>query len=211
MPLGSGPYKIKSIDAGRSIIYERVKDYWGKDLPVNLGSYNFDQVIVDYYRDDTVAIEALKAKQVDFRYERIAKTWNTSYDTPAAKEGLLKKQIIRDYSPRGMQAFIMNLRKSPFNNSKFREVLNYAFDFEWENKNLFFDAYTRTDSYFSNSDLASSGIPQGRELDILTPFKNQLPESVFESAGGSGHSLSNTLWYIYTRPSPNVPYDLKNS
>jgi microcin C transport system substrate-binding protein len=197
VPLGSGPYKIKSIDAGRSVTYERVKDYWGKDLPVNLGSYNFDRVIVDYYRDDTVAIEALKAKQIDFRYERISKTWNTSYDIPAAKVGLLKKQSIRDYSPRGMQAFIMNLRKAPFNNSKFREALNYAFDFEWENKNLFFDAYTRTDSYFSNSDLASSGIPQGRELDILTPFKSQLPESVFTttfknpSTDGTGNNRAN--------------------
>lgn len=197
LPLGSGAYKVKSIDAGRSITYERVKDYWGKDLAVNVGSNNFDQIIVDYYRDDTVAIEALKARQLDFRNERISKTWHTAYDIPAAKDGLLKKQTIRDYSPRGMQAFIMNLRKPPFNNAKFREALNYAFDFEWENKNLFFDSYTRTDSFFSNSDLASSGIPQGRELEILAPFKNQLPESVFTTAyknpvtDGTGNNRAN--------------------
>lgn len=197
LPLGSGPYKVSSVDAGRSVTYERVKDYWARDLPVNRGIYNFDKIIVDYYRDDTVAIEALKAKQVDFRYERISKTWNSSYDIPAAKAGLLKKQTIRDYSPRGMQAFVMNLRKTPFDNIRFREALNYAFDFEWENKNLFFDAYTRTDSYFSNSDLASSGLPEGRELEILTPFKNQLPSSVFSTAfknpttDGTGNNRAN--------------------
>ncbi len=197
IPVGSGPYKVKSIDAGRSITYERVKDYWGKDLPVNLGSYNFDRIIVDYYRDSTVAVEALKAKQYDFRYENSSKTWNTGYDVPAVKDGLLKKQAIRDYSPRGMQAFVMNLRKAPFDNIKFREALNYAFDFEWENKNLFFDAYTRVDSFYSNSDLASSGLPQGRELEILTQFKDQLPAVVFSTpyknpvTDGAGNNRAN--------------------
>lgn len=197
IPLGSGPYKVKTLDAGKSITYERVKDYWAKDLAVNVGSYNFDQIIVDYYRDDNVVVEALKAKQIDFRYERSAKIWNTGYDIPAAKEGFLKRQTIHDYSPQGMQAFIMNLRKPPFNNIKFREALNYAFDFEWENKNLFFSSYSRTDSFFFNTDLASSGIPQGRELEILTPFKSQLPETVFTSAyknpvtDGTGNNRSN--------------------
>ena len=197
IPLGSGPYKVKHIDAGRSIIFERVKDYWGKDLAVNVGHYNFDEIIVDYYRDDTVAIEALKAGQLDFRYERIAKSWFTNYDIPAAKEGLLKKQTIRDYSPRGMQAFIMNLRRAPFDNIKFREALNYAFDYEWTNRNLFYDSYTRTDSYFFNSDLASSGVPEGRELEILAQHKKELPASVFNEpyknpvTDGSGNNRSN--------------------
>lgn len=195
--LGSGPYKVNTVDAGRSIVYQRVVDYWGKDLPVNLGMYNFDQVIIDYYRDDTVAIEALKASQLDFRVERIAKIWNTSYDIPAVKNGLLKKQTIRDHSPRGMQGFIMNLRKAPFDNIKVREALNYAFDFEWTNRNLFFDSYTRTNSYFFNSDLASSSMPQGRELEILTPYKDQLPQSVFTkeyknpTTDGTGNNRSN--------------------
>lgn len=196
-PLGSGPYKVKRVDAGRSIVFERVPDYWGKDLPVNRGHYNFDEIIIDYYRDDTVAIEALKAGQLDFRYERIAKSWFTNYDIPAAKEGLLKKQTIRDYSPRGMQAFIMNLRRAPFDNIKFREALNYAFDYEWTNRNLFYDSYTRTDSYFFNSDLASSGLPEGRELDILAPHKKDLPASVFTTpyknpvTDGSGNNRAN--------------------
>jgi len=197
IPLGSGPYKIKSVDAGRSIVYERVKNYWGKGLAVNTGLYNFDQIIVDYYRDDTVAIEALKAKQLDFRYEIISKTWSTGYDIPAAAEGLLKKQTIRDYSPRGMQAFLVNLRKAPFNDLKFRKALNYAFDFEWENKNLFYNAYTRTESYFTNSELASSGLPQGRELEILNQYKNQLPETIFTTVyknpvtDGAGNNRQN--------------------
>jgi microcin C transport system substrate-binding protein len=197
IPLGSGPYKVKKVDAGRSIVYERVKDYWAKDLPVNVGSYNFDLITVDYYRDDLVAIEALKAKQIDFRNERISKVWNTSYDIPAAKEGLLRKQTIRDYSPRGMQAFILNLRKPPFDNIKFRQALNYAFDFEWSNKTFFFDSYSRTNSYFSNSDLAAEGLPQGHELEILKPYRNQLPESVFTSeyknpsTDGTGNNRAN--------------------
>lgn len=197
IPLGSGPYKVKRIEAGRSIVFERVKDYWGKDLAVNVGHYNFDEIIVDYYRDDTVAIEALKAGQLDFRHESSAKSWFTNFDIPAAKDGLLKKQTIRDYSPRGMQAFAMNLRRAPFDNIKFREALNYAFDYEWANRNLFYDSYTRTNSYFFNSELASSGLPEGRELDILTPYKKELPASVFNTpyknpvTDGSGNNRAN--------------------
>lgn len=197
VPLGSGPYKVKRVDAGRSIIYERVADYWAKDLAVNVGHYNFDEIIIDYYRDDTVAIEALKAGHLDFRPERIAKSWHTSYDIPAAKDGFLKKQSIRDYSPRGMQAFFMNLRRAPFNNIKFRQALNYAFDFEWANRNLFYDSYTRTNSYFFNSDLASSGLPEGRELEILSAYKKDLPASVFTepytnpTTDGSGNNRTN--------------------
>ena len=197
IPLGSGPYKIKKIDAGRSITYERVKDYWAKDLPVNVGSYNFDEYIIDYYRDDNVAIEALKAGKLDFRWERIAKSWLNDYETPAVKQGLLKKQTIRDYSPRGMQGFVMNLRKPPFDNIKFRQALNYAYDFEWTNKTIFSNAYKRINSYFSNSDMASTGLPQGRELEILNQFKDQLPNEVFTEVfknpvtDGSGNNREN--------------------
>lgn len=179
-PLGSGPYRVKSFDAGRAITYERVKDYWGKDLPVNVGLYNFDEIQIEYYRDDTVAVEALKAGRIDFRRERSAATWAKSYDTPALAKGDLIKQEIRDYSPRGMQAFILNLRRPPFDNIKFREALNYAFDYEWTNRNIFHNSYTRNNSFFFNSDLASSGLPEGRELEILMPFKDQLPASVFK-------------------------------
>lgn len=197
IPLGSGPYKVASFDAGRSITYERVPDYWGKDLPVNVGMYNFDRIQVDYYRDDTVAVEALKAGQYDLRRERIARVWATNYDIPAVRRGDLVKKEIADHSPRGMQAFIMNLRRSPFNDIKFREALNYAFDFEWSNRNLFHDSYTRTDSFFFNSDLASSGVPDGRELEILKPFKGKVPDSVFTEAyvnpktDGSGNNRNN--------------------
>jgi len=197
IPLGSGAYKIASFDPGRSITYERVKDYWGKDLPVNVGHYNYDRIHIDYYRDDTVAVEALKAGQYDFRVERIARVWHSSYDIPAVKRGELVKRELRDYSPRGIQAFILNLRRSPFDNIKFREALNYAFDFEWSNRNLFHDSYTRNNSFFFNSDLASSGLPEGRELEILKPFKDQLPPSVFTTpytnpkTDGTGNNRDN--------------------
>jgi microcin C transport system substrate-binding protein len=197
LPLGSGPYRIASVDAGRSITYERVKDYWGKDLAVNVGMYNFDRIQIDYYRDDTVIVEALKAGQIDFRWERSAATWAKSYDVPAVTRGDLVKQEVRDYSPKGIQAFVMNSRRPPFDNIKFREAMNYAFDFEWSNRNLFHNSYTRSNSYFFNSDFASSGLPEGRELEILTPFKDQLPASVFTTpytnpkTDGTGNNRDN--------------------
>lgn len=197
IPLGSGPYRVSAVDPGRSITYKRVPDYWGKDLPVNVGFYNFDTFNVDYYRDDTVAIEALKAGAIDFRWERVANTWFTGYDIPAVKEGRLIKEEIRDYSPRGMSSFILNLRRPPFDNMLFRQALSYAFDFEWTNRNIFHDSYTRVDSYFFNSELASKGVPQGRELEILKPFKDQLPPSVFTQpfenpkTDGSGNNRAN--------------------
>lgn len=197
LPLGSGPYKVASFDAGRSITYERVKNYWGLSLPVNIGHYNFDQIQIEYYRDDTVATEALKAGQIDLRRERSANTWFTGYDIPAVSRGDLIKQQIRDYSPRGISAMLMNLRRTPFDNVQFRQAMNYAFDFEWTNRNIFHDSYMRSDSYFFNSDLASSGLPTGRELEILMPFKSQLPESVFKEVflnpktDGTGNNREN--------------------
>ncbi len=197
LPLGSGPYRIARVDSGRSITYERVKDYWGKDLPVNVGMNNFDVIHIDYYRDDTVAVEALKAGRIDFRWERSASNWAKAYDVPSLARGDLIKQEVRDYTPKGMQAFVMNLRRPPFDNIKFREAMNYAFDFEWANRNLFHDAYTRNNSFFYNSELASSGLPEGQELDVLKPFKDQLPASVFTqpftnpTTDGSGNNREN--------------------
>ena len=197
IPLASGPYRIAAVDAGRSVTYARVADYWGKDLPVNVGHYNFDTIHVDYYRDDTVALEALKAGQIDFRWERIANAWFTSYEIPAVKTGQLIKEEIPDHSPRGMSSFILNLRRAPFDNMLFRQALNYAFDFEWTNRNIFHGSYTRVDSYFFNSELASSGLPEGRELEILSRFKDQLPPSVFSQpfvnpkTDGTGNNRDN--------------------
>jgi microcin C transport system substrate-binding protein len=199
IPLGSGPYKIKKVDAGRSLVYERVADYWAADLPINRGMYNFDQIAVDYYRDDMVVIEALKARHIDYRWERIAKSWATAYDSPAVKSGQLKKQLIDDKSPTGMLAMMFNLRRPPFDNILLRQAINYAFDFEWTNRNVFFDSYERIGSYFSNSELASSGLPAGRELEILEKYRSKLPQTVFSQVyanpktDGTGNNRDNTL------------------
>jgi microcin C transport system substrate-binding protein len=178
-PLGSGPYTIKSLDPGRSITYSRVKDYWGADLPVNKGRYNVDTVRYDYYRDATIALEAFKAGQYDVRQENSSKDWATGYDSPALRAGLIKKEQIPNGLPSGMQGFGYNLRRPIFQDPRVREALAYAFDFEWSNKNLFYDAYQRTRSYFDNSELAATGVPQGEELKILGKFRGQIPDAVF--------------------------------
>ena len=177
-PLGSGPYRVESVDAGRSIVYRRVKDYWGAKLPVRVGQNNFDSIRYDYYRDGTVAVEAFKAGQYDFRQENAAKNWATAYNTPAISQGLLKKEEIPNQVPTGMQAFAYNTRRPFFQDRRVRQALGYAFDFEWANKNLFYGAYTRTKSYFSNSELASSGLPGPEELRILEPFRGRVPPDV---------------------------------
>ena len=178
-PLGSGPYTIKSIDPGRSITYSRVKDYWGADLPVNKGRYNVDMIRYDYYRDATIALEAFKAGQYDVRLENSSKDWATGYDSPALRDGLIKKEQIPNGLPSGMQGFGYNLRRPLFQDPRVREALAYAFDFEWSNKNLFYGAYQRTRSYFDNSELAATGVPQGQELQILDKFRGQIPAAVF--------------------------------
>lgn len=178
-PLGSGPYRIAEVDPGRSITYERVEDYWGAELPVNVGQNNFDTITYDYYRDPTVAIEALKAYEYDFRAENSSKEWATAYEVPAVEEGLLVKELVPDANGQGMQAFWLNTRKDKFADPRVREALGYAFDFEWSNENLFYGQYTRTDSFFSNSELASSGLPEGQELEILEAHRDELPEEIF--------------------------------
>ncbi|MFG0721181.1 extracellular solute-binding protein [Pseudomonas sp. GLN_6] len=179
VPLGSGPYKVANVQAGRSIRYERVKDWWGKDLPVNRGFYNFDTLQIDYYRDNTVALEALKAGQFDYWLEISAKNWATAYNVPAVANGQLIKEEIANHNPTGMQGFIFNTRRALFSDRRVREALGLLFDFEWANRQLFNGAYTRTHSYFDNSELAASGLPSADELKLLEPLRAQIPPQVF--------------------------------
>ncbi|HVH73622.1 MAG TPA: extracellular solute-binding protein [Stellaceae bacterium] len=178
-PLGSGPYEVAGVQPGQSITYKRVRNYWGRDLPVNKGRYNVDQIRYDYYRDNTVALEAFKAGQYDVRVENAAKDWATGYNSPALRAGLIKKVEIPNRLPSGMQGFGYNLRRPIFQDRRVREALAYAYDFNWENKYLFYGEYTRTRSYFDNSELAATGVPKGDELKILEPFRAQLPKRLF--------------------------------
>ena len=178
-PIGSGPYRIENFELGRSITYARRPDWWAANMPTGKGTNNFDRVHIEYFRDSTVAMEAFKAGQIDLRSENISKNWATAYDFPAVERGLVIKQVFKHHLPTGMQGFAMNTRRPVFANPLVRQAMAEAFDFEWENKNLFYGAYTRTLSYFNNSDLASSGIPQGDELKLLEPYRKELPPALF--------------------------------
>lgn len=178
-PMGSGPYKIESFETGRSVTLTRVKDYWGRDLPVNKGLYNFDHIRYDFYRDTTVALEAFKAGDYDWRLENESKKWATGYDFPAVKQGAVKLQSFDNQRPTGMQGYAFNIRRPLFQDIRVRRALTLAFDFEWTNKTLFYGQYKRTNSFFSNSDLASSGLPSADELALLTPLKGKIPDEVF--------------------------------
>lgn len=177
--LGSGPYLVGEIDPGRSITYQRNTNYWGADLAVNKGRYNFDQMIYDYYRDSTVALEAFKAGQYDFREENSSKNWATGYTGPAFEDGRAKRELVDDANPAGMQAFIMNTRRDLFTDKRVRQAITLGFDFEWTNANLFYDAYTRSHSFFSNSEMAATELPTPAELEILEPLRGQIPDEVF--------------------------------
>ena len=179
VPVGSGPYRIKSFDAGRSITYERVADWWAKDLPVSKGQWNFDTIELTYYRDRIAPFEAFKRGDIDLWVENSAKNWATEYEFDAVKRGLVKKDAIPVKRVAAMQAFVMNLRRAKFQDARVRHAFNLAFDFDWANKNLFFGQYTRLNSFFDNSELAQSGLPQGRELEILSEVKADLPAEVF--------------------------------
>jgi microcin C transport system substrate-binding protein len=174
-----------------------VPDYWGKDLPVNRGRDNFDVLRWDYYRDMTVALEALKAGAYDLRLEASAKDWATGYEVPAVRDGLLIKGKFEHDRPAGMQAFGFNLRRPRFADRRVREALGYAFDFEWLNRTIFYGQYTRTRSYFDNSELAANGVPMGLELAALEPFRDQVPAEVFTTeyqppvTDGSGNAREN--------------------
>lgn len=180
-PLGSGPYRIATVDAGRSITLERVDNYWGADLGVNVGKNNFDVVRYDYYRDAGVLLEAFKAGEFDYRTENLSKAWATAYDIPAVENGLLIKAQIDHQRSSGMQGFAFNSRRGMFKDPRVREALAYAFDFEWSNENLFYGQYTRTRSYFDNSELAATGLPSEAELLLLDPYRNQIPDKIFTS------------------------------
>ena len=185
IPVGSGPYKIISLDAGRAITYELDKNYWGADIPIKKGTDNFGIIKYEYYKDRNIEREAFKSGEIDFFSENSSKEWATSYEIPAVEKELIIKELIEHENPQGMQAFAFNTSKNLFKNKKVREALSYAFDFEWTNANLFYGAYKRTNSFFENSELASSGIPEGKELGILKDFagiyEQYFPQELFLS------------------------------
>jgi microcin C transport system substrate-binding protein len=178
-PLGSGPYRVARAEFGRTVVMERVPDWWARDLPTGKGLDNFNTIRTEYFRDNTVALEAFKAGQIDFRTENNSKDWATAYDFPALRRGLVKKEDLPSHMPTGMQGFGMNTRRKLFQDPRVRQALALAFDFEWSNANLFYGSYERTSSYFSNSDLASSGVPEGAELALLEKFRDRLPPDLF--------------------------------
>ena len=180
IPIGRGPYKIKNFDAGRTITYELDSDYWGKNIPIKKGTENFGIIQYEYYKDRSIEREAFKSGDIDLFSENTSKDWATSYDTPAVQNGLIKKELIEHQNPQGMQGFAFNTRKEIFEDKRVREALSYAFDFEWTNKNLFYNAYKRTNSFFENSELASSGVPSGGELDLLNDYRELLPQKLFQ-------------------------------
>ncbi|WP_445502289.1 extracellular solute-binding protein [Microvirga sp. G4-2] len=178
-PLGSGPYRLKNFDTGRNATYERVKDYWGSDLNVNVGQNNFDEIRYEYYRDATVLLEAFKADRIDFRSENSARNWATGYDFPARHEG---RVVLEEFPLRAsgvMQAFVLNLRRDKFKDERVRRAFNLAFPFEELNRTVFYGLYERVGSYFHGLELASSGLPEGKELEILESLRDKVPPSVF--------------------------------
>lgn len=181
-PLGSGPYKVGPFKAGTFVAYIRRDDYWGRDLPVSRGHHNFDEIRYEYYRDRSLELENLLAGNFDFREEFTSKDWAGGYNVPAVKDGRVKLLTIPDERPSGAQGFFINTRREKFKDVRVRQALNYAFDFEWSNRNLFFGLYTRTASYFENSDLKATGLPSPEELALLEPFRDKLPEAVFGEA-----------------------------
>jgi microcin C transport system substrate-binding protein len=181
-PLASGPYRIEKVQPGRSIRYARVTDYWGADLPVNRGRYNFDVVRFEYFRDRDIAFEAFFAGEYDFRLEITARNWATGYDRPAVKAESVKREVLADETPSGVQAFFLNTRRPHLADRRVRQALNLAFDYEWLNQNLFYSLYQRTRSMFENSDMAATGPPAPGELALLAPFRKTLPPEVFSEA-----------------------------
>jgi microcin C transport system substrate-binding protein len=197
-PLGNGAYRIKDFVAGRTIVYERVKNYWAKDLNVNIGRDNFDELRFEYFRDMTVAIEAFKADHLDWRTENVAKNWATAYDFPAVRE---KRVVLEEFPQRNrgiMQAFAFNTRRDKFKDPRLRRAFNFAYDFEEMNKQIFFGQYTRINSYFEGTELASSGLPQGQELEILETVRDRVPAELFTKeytnpVGGSAENVRANL------------------
>ena len=197
IPLGSGPYTVSSLDPGRQIKYKRVEDYWAQDLPVNKGQYNFDSIVYDYYKDSSVLMEAFKVGEYDYRREYNAKRWLSEYEFKAVDKGHVVLKEMKNDRPVGMNALVMNSRKELFNNRRVRLALSYAYDHEWINKVLHNSAYVRTDSYFDNSPLSSSGLPSKEEFKLLNQRKDQLPNEFFSKTykppitNGSGNPRRN--------------------
>ena len=196
-PLGCGAYRIKDFSPGRTIVYERVKDYWGKDLNVNIGRNNFDELRFEYFRDTLVALEAFKADTVDWRTENSAKNWATAYDFPAVTDNRVLKEEFPIRSSGLMQAFAFNTRRAKFQDPRVRRAFNYAFDFEEMNKQIFYAQYTRIGSYFQGLDLAATGLPEGRELEILETVRDKVPAEVFTTP--------------YTNPVNGTPENVRNN
>jgi microcin C transport system substrate-binding protein len=197
-PLGSGPYRVKSFEVGRNFVLERVRDYWGVALPVQIGTDNFDEIRYEFFRDPTVLFEAFKGDQIDFRSENIARQWATGYDFPAVREN----RVVREEFPFRilgiMQAFVLNGRREKFSDPRVRRAFNLAFDFEEMNRNLFFGLYERIDSFFEGTELASSGLPQGEELAILETVRDRVPATVFTEpyrnpVGGTPEAVRTNL------------------
>jgi microcin C transport system substrate-binding protein len=197
-PLGNGAYRIKNFEPGRRIVYERVPDYWGKDLNVNIGRDNFDEIRFEYFRDLTVAREAFKGDQFDWQYENSAKEWATAYDFPAVKE---KRVVLEEFPVRNegrMQGFAFNIRREKFKDPRVRRAFNFAYDFEEMNKQLSYGQYKRISSYFDGTELASSGLPEGKELEILQSVRDEVPPEVFTAVytnpvGGNPEAVRNNL------------------
>ena len=177
--LGNGPYRMAEVQAGRTIVWERVPDYWARDLPVVRGTANFDRVQVDYFRDTTVMREAFKAGLIDIREENTAADWFNAYDFPAVRRGLVIKEQVKHEVPQGMQRFVFNQRRPLFQDVRVRQALGYALDFQWYNKTYFYDTYKRAKSYWNNSDLGARGLPEGDELALLERYRGRVAETVF--------------------------------
>lgn len=178
-PLGSGPYQVEEVQLGKKITFRRNPGYWARDLNTRRGMFNYDKVSLLYYKDETVQLEAFKAGEFDFVAVFNSKQWARDYRGPKFNRGLIKKAELKHSNNAGMQGFIFNIRRPMFKDRRVRKAISLAMDFEWSNRNLFFNQYQRCNSYFSNSELASSGIPQGDELQLLEPFRAQLPPEVF--------------------------------
>lgn len=196
-PIGSGPYKLTGISPGSSLTFTKVENWWGNDLPVFKGRYNFNQIKYTYFRDQNVGLEAFFAGNYDVQMENVAKLWATAYNAPAIKDGRIIKKEIPNTRPAGLQGWLYNTRKPVFKDKEVRKALAYAFDFEWGNKQFAYGAYSRTRSYFENSDLAASGLPTGKELAILEQYRGKIPEEVFTTefnppkSDGTGGNRAN--------------------
>ena len=197
-PLGSSPYRVKDFVAGRSITLERVKDYWGAKLPVRIGQDNFDELRYEYFRDNTVALEAFKADQADWIAENSAKQWATAYDFPAATDKRVVREEFKVNDSGAMQAFAFNIRRDPFKDKRVRRAFNYAFDFEEMNKQLFFGQYSRINSYFEGTELAGTGVPEGMQVALLEDVYKDLPPEILarpyeNPIGGNAENVRNNL------------------